>query len=322
MGRPSIKTCLPYAVAAAALVLVVAVGYSLWSEVRERFPKLPAGSYLGAIDGIFAQDGGAEVRFYIEAIPEKEDILFLLLKAGAQPVLSAMAAPGGSAGESEYYFPLTVRCGDIALKLTGALTEGGYYGGTAENLSNLVKGSWWLKPVREASEETRRRESEVELWLAAKIQLEDLESEIVQAERRVPELKAEIEKLSDYVTEGKSLKQKADQKLAAVRGTLREAQDKLHARQEEAQQLEARIELSQRVTGMGKLVSLSRETLDRERRWLNSMFSGSPGGSDLDEAVARASAVLELKKAIALEEDRIARLTAFAAAEPGKGEQP
>jgi len=304
------KNWIPCLVAFLALCLFAVVSYSLWSEGKERFPRLAAGSYLGAVEGIFTEEGGAPVRLYVEAFPDRDDMLFLLLRSGSQPVLLAMASPGGGPGDQSFYFPPTITSGDLGLKLTGKLTEGGYFGGLAENTGNRNRGSWWLRPVREGSEETRRRESEVERWLAVRTEIDDVQSEIAFAEKRAPELKAEIEKLTDYVTEGRSLKVKADQKLALERESLRQAQEKLQGRQREAQLLESRIELSQRVTGMGKLVSLARETLDRERRWFDSMFSSGAAGADIEQAAAKAAELFDLKKAIALEEDRIARLLA------------
>ena len=182
--------------------------------------------------------------------------------------------------------------------------------GTVEFLDSQIKSSWWLRPVRDGSEETRSRESETAQWLAVRAALDQVDEEIRIAEQRSPEMRVEIERLTEYVTEGRSLKSRADQKFALEKENLRRVSEKLLARQKEAQELESRIELSQRVTEMGKLVSLAREAREREGRWIDSMFAGSAAAAGSEEDLQKAAGILEVKRALELEQDRIARLEA------------
>mgnify|MGYP005715055835 FL=1 len=61
------------------------------------------------------------------------------------------------------------------------------------------------------------------------------------------------------------------------------------------------------MTGLGKLVALSRESIDRERRWYESMYKTmvSDQSREFARAVERSEMVLDIRRRIALERDRI-----------------
>ena len=115
--------------------------------------------------------------------------------------------------------------------------------------------------------------------------------------------------MTDFVTNRESLKQKAEQKFKEARAEFQAERDKLVALQDEARQLEARISLAQRVTQMGKLVILSKESLDREGRWIEAALKDVQALSpEIEAAAARAEKLLALKKEIIDERSRIAAI--------------
>ena len=71
--------------------------------------------------------------------------------------------------------------------------------------------------------------------------------------------------------------------------------------------LDRQVELAYRVTGMGRLVSLARESLEREGRWQESMLR--VGSADIPPEVleqsAKAERILEIKRLIDSENTRI-----------------
>jgi len=296
----------PYSVAALAFCLFVAVVASLWFEKQERFPILPPGSYIGTISGIFREEP-KPVRFYVEALPQSDEVFFVLIKEAWMPQRVSLGSRGQAHNAAEWVFPLVARGPDRTLKLSGTKTESGYFSGAVSEIPGGGRGAWWLTPIRDQSSSVSEEEaSSIRLWLTYKAELEDLEASIAEAQKRGPELKAEVDKLTDFITEGETLRQRADSKFTQVRGDLQQAREGLKKKREEARRLESRVELSQRVTAMGKLVSLARESLDREGRWLDSMLAAAP--DEPQEKASGESETAKLRKAIALEQERLDRI--------------
>jgi hypothetical protein len=159
---------------------------------------------------------------------------------------------------------------------------------------------------------------EIQLWLRLKAELADVDEQIQAAEAKVPEQRKEIEKLTEFITEGNNLRARADEKYRNVRAELDRRKEVLKAKQAEAKDLEKKIVLSHSVTPMGKLVSLSRASLEREARWIDSLLRTGPveTNEDLDLAVDRGKSVLSLKGQIEQERERIYNLRM---AQPGVG---
>jgi len=174
-----------------------------------------------------------------------------------------------------------------------------------------VESSWVLQAIREENpSRDDSRLAEMRLWLLLDSELKDVSNQIVLAERRVPEQRLEIERLTQVLGEGQKFRSKANEKFTLAQQELKQAQAALLAKREEVAGLEAAYDLAQRVTPMGRLVSLSRESLEREWRWVDSAIK-SQGPVQTEEflaAIEKGEKILVLKREIALEEIKIRAL--------------
>jgi len=111
-------------------------------------------------------------------------------------------------------------------------------------------------------------------------------------------------------TEGEELRSRANEKFGSVQEGLAQAERELKQEHQKVQRLEASLEIAGKVTGMGKLVSLSRESLEREWRIVDSKLRSSADASaeDLEEEYERATRILEVQGQVANERAAIERL--------------
>jgi len=218
--------------------------------------------------------------------------------------------------------PVTLSGPDGALRLIGAPSGPGEYVGGVVNIDTGLEGRWWIQRV-ESLDTPADGDTEIRHWLALKNELSDITAEIRAIEKRIPDQKVEIEKLTTFIEERERLKSSADDKFEEVKDSLRGSQGELKRLQDEARKLEAELELAQRFTGMGRLVSLSRESLEREGRWIDSMLRSDIVSSQrsVEVAAARAVKITTLKKEIAAARAELAaRRSGSSARSPMEGE--
>ena len=311
-GAYSVRSWFPYSFAALTLLLLGVVSAYLWLEVKERFPSLPAGDYQGVIQGTEQSQGGDTIKVFVRSAGADNVLLWMVFAPGWLPQ-SVSTVPSGVEQEdrAQWFFPITLNAPNTTYKLIGSSAGVDRYAGSLVNMQNKKKGNWELTALHDAPiYPTPTRVKELQLWLLLRNELAAVEAQIVQVEKQAPLQRQEIERLTNIITEGTGLKLKADQKFLQVKSELSLAQQKLKTKQEEASKLEGQINISQRITGMGKLVSLARETLEREARWVDSMLKSNPSKDDLqhlEEEFRRAEQIMELKRAVELETERIAR---------------
>jgi hypothetical protein len=291
---------LPHVVASGALLLLLGVSLLLWIEMKKRFPAIEPASYYGTIEGIFASVDGSPSRFYVERQPGGDEMIVVVVRAGWLPQVVSVVPRSGRSGGDEWMLPLTINGPDGTLSLIGTRAGPGEYVGRAVNSDTGREGSWQLAKIEDMAPVAQRDERELTLWLSLRYELLEVREQIAGLEKQVPAQKAEIDKLSAFISEGTRLRSSADEKFLKVKEQLREAQLELKQLQEEARKLEAQLDLAQRFTGMGRLVSLARESLEREGRWIDSMLRGDVVStqSEIERAVARAEAVARVKREI------------------------
>lgn len=304
------RLSVPYLVFVLGLGLLLLVGILFWLQVSERFPLIEKGSYLGLISGVF-EERKKPIRFYLERRSDHDELFVVVMRPGWTPELVSSVVSGQSKDESQWVLPVIIGGPEGRLKLVGQANGDGVYAGTVYNLEDGKRGSWELKRIR--NEETTlpvQDDDEVRHWLLLKLELDGVEKQIGSFAELVPKQREEIEKLTAVITEGEGLKTRANEKFDKVRAELNDVRKVLKDKQEEAQKLAQRVEISQRVTGVGKLVSLARESLEREGRWLESMLNatGVETSSEFERAVETGEKILVLKNEIALEKERITRL--------------
>jgi len=296
-------------VLAFSLLIVSAM---LWQEWSRRFPKMPKGAYVGYVTGVestkkeSAKKQGNGTWIYVEKLQDKL-VVAVLAPGWAPQEIQELPAPVGDA-----LLPITVSGPREKLTLIGAARNDATFSGSAQIGGNT--GRWELRPVSFVEQD--RNQKDLKLTLLLQAELQDIDLKIREAELRVPEQRAEIDKLTVFITEGERLKARANERFAIAKYELEKAQKELTAKQSEAKKLQEALDITQKLSGMGKLVALSRESLEREGRWVESMARSTGGAvpGDLDAAVERGEKIISLKKEIAEEQNKIGKLVNTSAA--------
>lgn len=303
----------PHLLAIAALVALVVISCLFWLEVSKRFPRVAAGSYVGKISGAGLGSKDREVKFYVERAPGSEDLFFVIMEPGWVPQVVSAVVGSTARMQSEWLLPVIVQGPSARLKFTGTTVGPGQYNGALVNLDSAQEGEWSLRALQEEPPLATAADSAmIRLWLLLQSELSDVEEKIAQAAQEIPLQKEEIERLTNLLTEGQELKSRANEKYALARDELHRALEELENRRQEAKRLEASFEVSQRVTAEGRLVSLARESLEREWRWVDSMLRAGvkDQSEDLQAAIDKGQKIFDLKQQLELEKEALQRLAA------------
>src|SRR5690606_28359002 len=123
-------------------------------------------------------------------------------------------------------------------------------------------------------------------------------------------LRASVEELTRFITDAESLRKKAEDRYRNVKQEREQVVAEIDSLQKQTKALERQVELAHRVTQRGTLVSLARESLDRESRWIEAMFRSevSQGGDDFADALRHGNEVMSLRDGIAREREKIFQL--------------
>lgn len=292
----------------ATAVSLGVVSYHLNAELGKRFPLVAQGSYLGRVERLPGENPEKRIDIYLE-YSHKGALLFVVLEHGYVPHLLA-SLPLDADGTGEFLPPLTVSGDGVSMTFMGREVELGVLEGTVRESPSGRQRSWRLAQIRSTLDPlVPEVERDVKRWLELRADLAEVEATIVSHEREVASQRAEVERLTGFITQSERLRTRANETFQRTRGELKRAQRELLQLQEEAKKLERSLDLSQRVSGMGKLVALSRESLEREARWVDSMLRAEgESKEDLNAMVARGVKILAIRKEIAREEAAIAAL--------------
>lgn len=288
-----------------------------WSESVQSFPHVPPGSYIGSFKVANGAEEEEETRFYLQSDDQQKELLVVVLKAGWQPQKIGFASFAGNAS-GDALQPLILKGPEGEFRLSGEKLADGKFGGRAEDLSKGAQAQWSLVQLQEtAPDETSPEMVDTRLWLLLKAELADVDARIAQTEALLPTQEAEIDELGKYITEGRQLKNNADNKFQLAKEQLAKSRAALSAKRAEAEKLAKQFELSQKVTPMGKLVALSRESLEREGRWIESMRKTNPNmpSPTVDAGLERARMILDLRREIEQEHAKIDEISRRSAGE-------
>lgn len=152
--------------------------------------------------------------------------------------------------------------------------------------------------------------AEIKLRLAKQLEFELLQRTISQVEAVEKTDKTEIDKLTGFLSDGGLLRESSTRRLEREKALLAQIEREFNDAHSELRKMNRQVELAYRVTGMGKLVSLARESLERERRWIGSLLKVNV--PDVSEDIIKKSdeaiQILELKRQIEAENSKIYEL--------------
>lgn len=279
-------------VRAAVLVSVLILGgvatYLFKIGQDRSFPELAPGGYIGTVSGI------------------RPGVLYVDCDTTGRLLRVARITEDGPVSEVAEAIPSGEgRIQPIPLNggvLTGVRIGEGSYRGELRDRNGASAGEWQLTRL---SQEIVYGEipQDLKLWLLLRGERAQVQRAIQSAEKRVPLQKSEIERLNSYLADGVQLKERARERLQQAERKVEAAEKALSEKRAQLKSLEDRHSIALRVTPMGKLVNLARESLEREARWARSMnrTPGSGGSAQLLRELARAEKVEELLKLLDLE---------------------
>lgn len=261
---------------------------------RGAFPELEPGIYLGVLK---LNNSSKEVPWLVV---RRQGDQSLGVAVGSVSFGAQRTAPVDPLSGARQ--PLIIGGAEDRLRLIGTLEEPGRYSGEVYNPISSERGSWSLRRS-EAAPIASDTEASLTKWYSLWQELEEIELKIQAAQRKGDQQTVAIENLHRVVLDGDTLRKTADVRLGRADSELESAQRELSSRQERLDRKLRDFDLTQRISKEGRLVFLSRESIQRESRWIElTLKLLAPETSiGFDQAIARAERVRELKDAIARE---------------------
>lgn len=285
-NKPALFLWLVVAFAGCAITLLFVTG-----ESDQKFPVLPDGEYVGTVTDLF---------------DEGELIEPLLIEVKGHFVSALLMRPGWSKIIVERHSdfkdsPLELSGPESRLRFSGSTNEEGISSGVVYDLDAGRKGKWSLnKAAWLISENTEDAIVEIKATALLRRELRTLVNEMTELRSALEKEKEGVSKLNEFMVDPKKVTERAAEKLKSVENQYATEEGEFRLKRREARELAKKLALSERVTETGSLVSLSRKTIERENRWLESIFetAGSLDSFDLDKEFSRAERITFLKTKI------------------------
>ncbi len=301
-----------------AAMAIAAISVAVFTAKRwyvAAFPDLPPGVYGGTLK---FERSKIDVPWVVFRRPGEQS---LAVAVGLVTISAQRVAPLDPVSGAQQ--PLFIGGADLRLRLTGYMAAENRYEGEFLNPISQERGRWVLLK-RDNLGMAPEKEADLTRWYSLWQELEHLEGEIQISQRKVDELAGSIENLHRVVSEGDVLRKTADVRLGRADSEMEAALDEQRLRQEQLDRKLRDFGLTQRVSQEGRLVFLSRETIQRESRWieltLNLLAPETSIGFDRD--LERAERVKKLREAISKEREvRAARSVADTSSAPGRESQ-
>jgi hypothetical protein len=248
-----------FAILCIGVVALVVGGFMLVRDFNRGFPQLRPGIYAGTL--VSEKDGKA-IPWWVEASVGNPDIFVSIGVDGVPAQRGVIVEPS-----SRTRLPLIVSGNDRRFRVIGREDDEGAYEGDYSDPITSDRGRWRLKRFEVAGLEKADRDDLVE-WVATWQALRAVEVKIEDVKKGFDTDEGRIEKLHRYAVEGDSLQKAADSRLSTTASSLEEIRKNNAAKRTELDALLGNIDISKRVSPEGRLVELSRESIQREGRWI------------------------------------------------------
>ena|GEM_PF-3921701 len=308
-----------------ALLLIVLLSGTFWMRLRERFIVEPTahGAYIGKIKLV----SGYQIPMFLE-IDDTQLYAAVLLHSSAAPLGHTLNQRILIERARTVATPLTLPLPDssnfsdmqeMTVTLRGQLNEYDEFTGTVfvsghksgvKESEIIDRGQFMLRARAEPRALTPALQRDAQSWVLLQAERATWDEKLAKIATIKDGKLDEIERLKNFVNDKLRLRAGADQKYAAVETQLQAVHDELNGRKEKAQKLSASLALAQRVTPFGRLVTLARESNDRELRWVESMLrvGDQAGPAGIEDDVQRGLEIMGLKDQLVRERARIVAL--------------
>lgn len=281
-----------FVVAGVVGIAAVVAGWTLYAgRASGAFPGLVEGTYVGTFSG---EGGGPSYPWSVVKEPKNEALAVFV---GDVRIPAQRIDPRDPSGKTR--LPLIVGSADARLRFTGKEVASGEYGGEFINPISNEKGAWRLRKVP-SDAIAGSLEDDLTRWYALWQELDAVEGEIQQAQAKADQSRSAVDNLHQYVADGDTLKKTASERLGRADSQIDSLRGELIEQQRLLDQKIRDFELAQRISPEGSLVFLSRQTIQRESRWIELTLKllspeSSPG---FQQAVEKARRVKSLKREI------------------------
>lgn len=284
-----------------ALVALIVGGFLLVRDFNQVFPQLRPGSYAGTL---VSKSGGETVPWSVTSSVGSPDILVSIGIAGVPAQRGVVVEPS-----SATRLPLILTGADRRFRITGRENEEGEYGGDYTDPITSDQGTWSLKRFEPGPLEKGARDDLVQ-WVTTWQVLRAVESKIEEVKQGLDSDAQRIEKLHRYAVEEDSLQKAADSRLSSTTATLDNLKQKNTVTRTELDALLRNIDIGKRVSPAGRLVELSRESIQREGKWIEQVLQLSVPevSGNFEEGYERAVRVKTLQDQISDERGLIRNL--------------
>jgi hypothetical protein len=284
------------------IVALVVGGVMLVRDFNRGFPQLRPGIYAGTL---ISESGGKAVPWWVESSVGNPDIFVSIGVDGVPAQRGVIVEPS-----SRTRLPLIVSGGERRFRITGREEDEGSYEGDYSDPITSDRGHWKLKRFDVGGLEKSERDDLVE-WMTTWQALRAVEVKIEEVKKGFDTDEGRIEKLHRYAVEGDSLQKAADSRLSSTESSLEEVKKKNAAKRAELDALLRNIDIGKRVSPEGRLVELSRESIQREGRWIERalQLSAPEMSGGFEQDYERALKVKALQDQISDERGLIRNLT-------------
>ena len=276
-----------------ALLAIYFSFYSVTSFEVSGFSGVPVGSFFGEVSGAPFDSDESPLNIYLEHSPNHTIGLGVFVSGWR---FSSTALE--KSGEDDTFSSPSLRTGAGLIRLTGAHLGSGIYGGEIVNLDTGVRGTWQARKLESGT--AQENDKALQRWLLLSAELQETKLELKSIEAEVTKDRKRIEQLSKTMTDKDKVKELVVREYQDIQKVLEERSKLLKEKESEISQLRTQFEIAQTVTPRGKLASLSRESIERETRWYESMMRG--GGElrtrTVDDEYSRALRIIELRQEI------------------------
>jgi hypothetical protein len=268
------------------------VAYLLFFVAIEPFPDLEAGKYFGYFPGEVIGAGANNIYFSAEVHEDSPNIELILYHSGWG--LKNTQTQVGSDKEPQ---PIVLTGPEGVLRFSGLKVNSEYAYGKVVNVSNGKEARWELFYSVQTA---KKKESSTDFsqLLVMRAEQDNLEMQLAQLKMSLVPVVAEQSKLSQVLSDGPTLQQKAQNRFTEKQSEIDKL--KLEIAQEEKTLLEMQsaLDIARAITQRGQLTTMARESLAREFRAINYKLSAELRQNDaaLMAELVRAEEALALKR--------------------------
>lgn len=271
-------------------------------EMNQTFPQMRPGFYAGVLS---SNANDRVVPWSVEVNVGSADLLVSV-------ALDSVPAQRGAIVESSSgtRLPLIISGSDRRYRITGREVDDGFYEGEYSDPITSDTGRWSLRRVDVGSLSSIDRDDLVD-WAATWRSLRAVEVKIEESKQAFDSDQARMEKLRRYAVDDDSLHKEADARASLTDIAVEEFKRSNANKRAELEGLLRNIDIAKRVSAEGRLVELSRESIQREGKWIEGALQlvAPEEPESVDQEFERALRVKGLQDEIESERVAISKLT-------------